>query len=45
MALELKTIREYFADPIGGGVRERINPPEPEQEQLDLFEAAQGERR
>jgi hypothetical protein len=22
-----------------------INPPEPEQEQLDLFEAAQGERR
>jgi hypothetical protein len=22
-SLELKTIREYFADPIGGGVRER----------------------
>jgi hypothetical protein len=22
-----------------------INPPEPEQEQLELFEAAQGERR
>jgi hypothetical protein len=67
---ELKTIREYFADPIDGGVRERqkvmqrmnnkreifyreicrimgrnlriISPPEPEPEQLELFEAAQG---